>query len=290
MAVGDRCTIFIKYLAVVLMPLSAAKTYSCHSNNLRKVKAGLDATSRNLKRAIAQRDYQTAEVFLRIYTLLAGAWSEVRLSKMIFEAGGFSPEERNTIRSKNRKIDEWKKCVELAVRSQYNVPQGPLTAAMLPENIWEKYSSILGIIDPHLNSVIEMRNKLAHGQWENVFNSSGSNLNLEKGKELRAENYLTVTHKISIIDALSNIVHDLIVSQPTFERDFNIHYRQLRSGFGRLKNQQYQEFENKLIASKNKNRHLRHVRKNTVQGLRVVKFWSWLLVSLRGKPASGSKF
>ncbi len=123
------------------MPLSAADTYKFQSNNLRKVNIGLNAIGRILKRSIAQQDAQTAEAFLRIYTLLASAWSEVRLSKMIFEAGGFSPGERVLIRSERTKINEWKKCVEVAIRSRYGVPAGlPTTAATLPNQAWQRYS------------------------------------------------------------------------------------------------------------------------------------------------------
>ena len=47
-------------------------------------------------------------------------------------------------------------------------------------------------------------------------------------------------------------VHDLIVSRPTFERDFDYHYATLMSVFGRLKNCDYSTFEENLIKSAKK--------------------------------------
>jgi hypothetical protein len=44
---------------------------------------------------------------------------------------------------------------------------------------------------------------------------------------LRGENLRSLHHKRAILRALGNSVHDLLVSGPTFDRDFDSHFTQV---------------------------------------------------------------
>ena len=69
----------------------------------------------------------------------------------------------------------------------------------------------------------------------------------EKFKQLKFENLPSLQYKHSLISSIAEIIHDLIVSVATFERDFDIHYKHITTTRNNLKNRKYSEYANKLI-------------------------------------------
>jgi hypothetical protein len=80
-------------------------------------------------------------------------------------------------------------------------------------------------LDGNLNAVITMRNKLAHGQWAYPLNESLDDVAQAQMDALRNENLLSLKQKWSLLDAVCAAVHDLAISLPTFERDWDKHFR-----------------------------------------------------------------
>ena len=72
------------------MPLSNDEIYRVHVDNLRAVEKGCNQVYLQLKRCLAVRQDAAASALLKVFVLLIGAWSEVRLLKLLYEAGGFS--------------------------------------------------------------------------------------------------------------------------------------------------------------------------------------------------------
>ena len=91
-----------------------------------------------------------------------------------------------------------------------------------------------------LSSIIELRNKLAHGQWVYPLNHDGDDVAQEQMDALRVENLLFLQFKKKLLESLSAIIHDLVVSKPTFERDFDNHFRMIVETRRNLQNRDYE--------------------------------------------------
>lgn len=109
-------------------------------------------------------------------------------------------------------------------------------------------------LEDDLRVVIEIRNKLAHGQWIYPFNSAGTDVEHEKFLLINRENLLSLHCKFDVVGHLADAVHDLVVSPPAFERDFERHFKQLSHARTRLTTLSYDKYREGLIASRAKAR------------------------------------
>jgi len=185
----------------------------------------MERLARSLRAAISQSDEATVSSFMRLYALLLGAWAECRLRKLMYEPQGFDDSERDTISAEGTQLTQWQKAVEVAFRRQYKVSKAPLSAGVLPHSAYARYATLSSMLINDLGSIIELRNKLAHGQWIYPLNNDGDDVAQEQMDSLRVENLLSLQFKKTLLESLSAVIHDLVVSKPTFERDFDDHLR-----------------------------------------------------------------
>ena len=204
---------------------SPKKLYKFHVANLRSVSDGLDHAFRSARNVIARRDQSVVSTHVRLLLFLLGVWSEVRLLKLLYEPNGFSPLERKTILATTA-LERWQLAVEIAFRRHYHIPKADLRPPKLPSTAHFRLTTLQETIQKDLGAIITMRNKLAHGQWEYPLNENMDDVAQEQMDALRVENVLSLTQKVKLLDILSQIVHDLVVSRPTFEKDWDKHFGQ----------------------------------------------------------------
>ncbi|MGD0753184.1 MAG: hypothetical protein ABSA23_17485 [Anaerolineales bacterium] len=218
---------------------SPKKLYQFHVANLQEIDCAMDKTARSLRIAISQNDEITVSAFMRLYALLLGAWAECRLRKLMYEPQGFDDIERSTIRVESSQLNQWQKAVEIAFRRQYKLPRAVLSANVLSHSAYSRYKTLSDILANDLGAIIELRNKLAHGQWIYPLNSDGDDVAQEQMDTLRVENLLSLHFKKTLLESLSFAIHDLVVSKPTFERDFDDHLRVIIEIQRNLQNRNY---------------------------------------------------
>jgi len=228
-------------------PVSDSKIYKYHVANLRSLEIALQNTSLSARKSISEENNPATASFVRLFAFLIGAWTENRLKKLLFEDTGFGGQDRERVLNQGTQLEQWTKAVELAFRKHYKVPKAPLSEATLTFTSNARYLSLIGLLDKDLRLIIEVRNKLAHGQWIYPFNSNGDGIEQEKYKLLNLENLPSLQYKFSLISNLADIVQDLVVSVPTFERDFDIHFKQISNTKNNLKNRKYENYEKMLI-------------------------------------------
>lgn len=218
------------------------KLYEFHVANLHAIEIALDNVARTLREAISKNDVKTMPSFMRLYALLLASWAECRLSKLLYEPRGFTDLERSGIVSRGTQIERWMVAIEVAFRKHYNIPRADLSINTLTHSAWSKYGSVIQLVDVDLRPIIELRNKLAHGQWVYPLNDDGNDVAQAQMDALRLENLLSLQFKKSLITSLSGIVNDLIVSRPTFERDFDHHYQLIVQTKRNLVNRSYSAY------------------------------------------------
>jgi hypothetical protein len=242
------------------MTRNPSKLYKYHVANLRELEAALGNVARLARAAIASQDSERSlRTLLRLYSFLLGAWAECRLLKLMHEEFGLNQSQREGILQKPTQLEQWIALVDSAFRSHYAIPSAELNARTLQVTPSARRDALRNVLNNELCIIIEIRNKLAHGQWIYPFNSQGSEVDSNKFRLINQENLLSLEYKFALLGHLASAIHDLIVSQVTFERDFDNHFKKLSQVQINLKNRSYEKYAKSLINSRQKARVMRNV-------------------------------
>ncbi|MGV0083974.1 hypothetical protein EEAAV_08875 [Rahnella aceris] len=232
-----------------------SKIYKYHVANLRELELALGHTGRLARIEISSKDPQKGlRSLLRLYSFLVGAWIETRLRKLLHEEFGFTESERNQIEQKSSQLDQWKETVDLAFRKHHKITKAPLDQRSLGVAHAARRAALHDVLSNELRILIEIRNKLAHGQWVYPFNSEGDAVEPDKFKLINKENLQSLQFKYSLAEHLADAVHDLVVSPATFERDFEGHFNKLYQVQTNLVTKDYEKYKASLVSSREKSR------------------------------------
>lgn len=237
------------------MPRQPSRIYQQHVANLRELELAISHAARIAKAAIASKDpNRSLRSVLRLYSFLIGAWAETRLRKLLHEQYGFSEQERKSIKEKGSQLEQWQEAVELAFRKHHGIRRAALDVRTLGVAHAARRSALLDVLDNELRIIVEIRNKLAHGQWIYPFNSDETKVEEDKHRLINKENFLSLQFKYALVGHLADAVHDLVVSPRTFERDFDEHFRKLFQVRTNIVTRDYAKYEAQLVKSRDKSR------------------------------------
>lgn len=221
---------------------SPDKLYKYHQKNLKSIEYALKTTGLQLRSAVASNASRDIYTYTRLYSFLLAAWTECRLNKLLFEANGFTEAERKRVQNGTKHLERWELAIDGAFRKHYNVPRANLSIQNLPHSAFGRLTTLREILEIDLRPVIELRNKLAHGQWEYPLNSEEDDVSSDLCKALKQENILSLQYKHQIIHHLTDLIHDLVVSKETFERDFDDHFNLLLGCKRNLDTRSYEKY------------------------------------------------
>lgn len=221
--------------------------YRWHVANTRSIEIAMRAAARSCRQAIAAENKPARQSFLSLYALLLGAWAENRLQKLLHESAGLSDDEREDVGAQSSQFESWRKVTEIGYRRFYGVPRAALSDETLPFSVFAQYSKLTEMLGTDLRSVIEMRNKLAHGQWVYPLNGQKTEIDQDRCKDLRRENLLAVQFKRTMIAGLADIVQDLVISPMAYVRDFDARYRQIAQARCNLRTRDYSDYARQLV-------------------------------------------
>ena len=241
------------------MARNPSKLYQFHVANLREIELAISHTARLSRSAIASRDPQRSlRSLLWLYSFLIGAWAECRLRKLLHEEYGFNDREREQILLKSTQLEQWQDTVDSAFRKHHKIKKASLNEKIIGVAHAARRSALLDALNSDLRIVIEIRNKLAHGQWVYPLNSDGTNVDPDKYRLINQENLLSLMFKFALLGHIADAVHDLVLSPPTFERDFELHFRNIFQVRTNLQTRKYAKYELSLIRKRQKARGIRN--------------------------------
>ena len=206
--------------------LSRSKRFEYHVANLRSVRDALDQIDRVGKDALRRTDVAATLTSTRLYALLLAAETECQLLRTIHEFRVREPD-RTRIMQCNSQLGRWLEAIDVGFHYQFKVAYVKSLDAELAITQRARRDVLRSAVEEDLRPVIELRNDLAHGQWHYAFNDELDTINQNAMKVLRNEDLGSLHHKRAIMRALGNCVHDLLVSGPTFERDFDSHLEEV---------------------------------------------------------------
>lgn len=203
--------------------------FSKNSENLKEIKASLTQLERLHKEQIrASGDWKNPErtsapvaTIRRLHLLTVGIMAEATLRKLIVDPTGFNDAERSIIWGKTRQSDRWLSAIELSYRRHFNVPiHIGLDTALVVETATQLLET-KSLVTGSLNPVIEDRNRIAHGQWTWQLKSRKENEFLVESRNLSRYDYCQIKAMTELVSSIGKLIHLLVVSEPTFQRDYS---------------------------------------------------------------------
>ena len=191
-----------------------------HQANFKSIDTAIKKIDSMLDKA---KEDDIIQPLTRLYGFLLGAWAESRLNKLLYEKGGFNDIHRKTIRSGATHLERWQISVEIAFCVNYKPENDDLEELLFTPKA--QFNAILNMLEEDLRPIIEIRNKLAHGQWVYPFNDECTDVEDKKYNDLRNENLLTLKWKKKLISRIAVIINNLVISKKDFESDFDNNYK-----------------------------------------------------------------
>jgi hypothetical protein len=184
----------------------------------------LRQAERQHKDAIRRGDEAAIDFDRRIHQLMVGMVAEAALRKIITDPGGFNEKERELLWRESQ-LNRWLRTVELAFRHHYLIPLHlEIDEANVEAGVAARYRQVVELLEGELAPIITDRNKIAHAQWIWLLNSKETGFN---GRAPLTLNYRAIEHRSKAIGAIVGLVTDLVVSVPTFQRDFEAHFAEV---------------------------------------------------------------
>lgn len=224
--------------------------YEAVSLNHAEVTKALVQLERAINRSVRDNDSSSVAALTKTQMLLVSVRAEARFLKILYLPGALTVRERGSILSEETAVNRWLRTIEVAFRKHYRVKAGQSLEDRLDHDTLAKRDTLLDLIDKHLNLVISLRNKLAHGQWMYPLNAD---LTAVEGGSLAAmkhENTLSLKHRDNLIHVLGSIVTDLVQKGSAFEPLFANHFRKLRENRKLLEEADYEAWCGQLRATK----------------------------------------
>jgi hypothetical protein len=189
-----------------------------HAQNLAALKKGLIQAERLHKDSIRHGDQEAVSFAARMHMFTLGLLAEARLRVLLWDPDGFNEREREIIMRLRSQGEQWKAAVEYSFRRHYAIPihlsLDELTLGTLGSH---QIESIIDLLDGELATLIQDRNRTAHAQWRWHLNYKETTLT---GPAPTPLDYLAIHRRGQLIECVGTIIHVLVVSEPTFQRDF----------------------------------------------------------------------
>jgi hypothetical protein len=227
-----------------------ASLYDRHKANYLSVSHALTQIERAANDALRRGDSPAAEAFTMTQMLLVAVKAEARLQRLIYTPDWLNDRQRKYVKSASTRFEMWQRIIETGFRQKYGKRKRTVPLEdQLDHSAASRYKTLLEVLGQDLREMIEIRNKLAHGQWVYGLTDDGR-ISSELTKRLRTTNTLALRFQDSIAGDLANAVGDLLLPGNQFDARFDEHYRKIRSSHESLANIDFPAHVERLKGSK----------------------------------------
>jgi len=201
--------------------------------NKRQIKMTIDFLNKahveSLRREWKLNELSLDNIYSKMQLILWMSQLEVEFNLLVFENEHFTKSFIDEIDIDNLStIEKWDVLNDYFFKAQYFGRQDrELDELNLGLTNYSRYAAIHNFINYNLKIFVEIRNKLAHGQWAVSFNRSGSGGN----QQITTSIWKLSKKEIMLIKSISKnlppLMKLLITSRKTFERDVDRYMHRL---------------------------------------------------------------
>ncbi|MFC8044516.1 hypothetical protein [Nocardia sp. NPDC057353] len=220
------------------------KLWSKYRENRDLVDQSFVSVSRLGKDAIRQDDPIALEAIESLATFLLAAYVESRLNETIWYYSGMKEVPRAALME--RTVEErWYRLIDIGFAKLRGVGLRQIPNGLTFTDRARRDELYL-VVSEYLSPLITARNSIAHGQWKYAFASDGSTVNPGRTASLRRYSIWRLILEKNLINHFTWLVHDLVVTARTHERDFDKRIADLHSAIYRLRRGDRQQWEDML--------------------------------------------
>jgi hypothetical protein len=191
--------------------------YVLQSKNVRKLKKVEANLIRTINTHLKKNDTFQVELNTKLYALVYCTLSEAQFIQIVNTPDGFMDTEIEKIKAeKNRNgvIKAWELLFDMAF-DKVNVNW------KANADLQSRRAELQNILDNYIKTPSELRNKIAHGQWDFALNRENTAENTSKTLELKNLTVIQITIWSEVHQFLGLIVRDLIQSPKSgFHRNY----------------------------------------------------------------------
>lgn len=191
--------------------------YVLQSKNVRKLKKVEANLVRTINTYLKKNDSFQVELNTKLYALVYCTLSEAQFIQIVNTPDGFMDTEIEKIKAeKNRNgvVKAWELLFDMAFE-KVNVNW------KTDADLQSRRAELQNILDNYIKTPSELRNKIAHGQWDFALNRENTGENTSKTLELKKLTVIKITIWSEVHQFLGLIVRDLIQSPKSgFHRNY----------------------------------------------------------------------
>ncbi|MHB1332804.1 MAG: hypothetical protein ACYCY1_09415 [Sulfuriferula sp.] len=191
------------------------EVFQAQTANVRMLEQSWKHTKRGIHRDLLANNQASVVLQTKLLALIYSAWSEAAFSKLIHTPHGFELDEIGQIKAVSRKgsiVAAWDKCVSLALKKIQS-----RNSNYVP-NVRQELGRL---IKTYIEQPSQLRNKVAHGQWQIALNSKNTAQNPDLTTALGNIDLVKLDVLREGCEGLCRIVEALIESpDKAFHRDY----------------------------------------------------------------------
>lgn len=191
------------------------QVFQAQTSNLRSLEQGWKHIKRGIHRDLLANNNTSVELQTKLLALVYCAWCEATFSKLIHTPHSFELDEIRQIKAAGERgsiVTAWEKCVALALRKVQS-----RNGNYVPNVKQELHR----LIKTYIEAPSQLRNKVAHGQWQVALNSKSTAHNPELTDSLAKLDLVKLDLLKEGCTGLCLIVEALIESpEKAFPRDY----------------------------------------------------------------------
>ena len=193
--------------------------HSDFSKNVTALEASRKKLNAQINDSLRRDDDFSLKVYTKLYLLVYSAWTEASLVKLIHTPFGFTLNEKKKILKDQDIINKWKKCVNTAFSKFRN------NGSEIPN----KKREIHKLIDDYLKTQAQIRNKIAHGQWEFTLHKNIITHDNEAQTLMSLIDVMQIDNWFKIFKEIVEIIRGLIDARQKNDRlaHYNYYFAQL---------------------------------------------------------------
>jgi len=226
--------------------MASVDLFEVHLENTRALDRAFDVVARQCREAIGRQDHLAVDALTKTCGFLLGARMENRLFRLLFERDGFTDAQRSRILTGRSIEDAW-----VATISEAFAARRDLRPAAVPDRLTftdkARHNELVQLVREELAPIVTLRNILGHGQWHRALTSDRSAIDPLRMKLMKTTRLWHLTIKANLLEHLVWLLHDLVVTQFAFERDFDKRWTDLMAAKRRLELDRYAAWEATLI-------------------------------------------
>lgn len=182
--------------------------------NVRELAKSLKVTKRDINSDILRGKESDLLAHTKLLALLYCCYAEALFTKIVHTPYGLDLRDVNDIRRQRDIVSKWNRCIELAVgqlsKGRPNLDALDEQGQMKRNHPHNVEQALKRMVERYVSVPVTARNKLAHGQYVQAFNSGMTRLNNETTALIGSLNVVRIETDLFALEQLSAILEDLI--------------------------------------------------------------------------------